>query len=269
MNSRTKISCAFLGAFALFVCVRIHGDGASNLRAASTIPLQLFTKSKHQTQTPSLTVSMETFCKECKAPQVFDDRRAIEFIADHPLEFIPKPMVKWTSYADDWNGGVGRSEFFRFYYLYVNGGIYLDHDAVLANDILSIVQDKEFVGVDAWTPNDSPYMMAGFIAARPKHPLIKTALLTLYQAESSILKNDYLYTCKLLLRIFKEDGYKSDKNVLLEEVYEHGKGFCGTAIVATGRKCVARHLFRVGDDGQLDKMDTFLKWMNLTPTCNL
>ena len=265
MTSRRFILGLFLLGLYVFYFPRSSGN---NLRPTG-IPLQLFTKSKQIVSTPSLQVSMNKFCNGCKPPEVFDDKKAVAFIADNPLDFISEPMVKWMSYPDDWNGGVGRSEFFRFYYLYVKGGIYLDHDAVLASDVSNFVKERDFIGVNAWTPTGIPYMMAGFIAAKPHHPLIKTALITLYDADASMLKGNYLYTCEVLLRIFHKENYASDKNILLEELYEHGKHYSGTTIVEKGRKCVARHMFRVGDGGSLDNMEKFLHWMEMTPECVL
>ena len=45
--------------------------------------------------------------------------------------------------------GAHRADLFRYYYLYMEGGVFIDSDAMLMKDLNEIVADYEFFTVDS------------------------------------------------------------------------------------------------------------------------
>jgi len=56
----------------------------------------------------------------------FDDERIIQFFEDNPLPEFPN--IKKVFYS--FEKGAHRSDLFRYYYMYLNGGIFVDSDAM-------------------------------------------------------------------------------------------------------------------------------------------
>jgi mannosyltransferase OCH1-like enzyme len=61
----------------------------------------------------------------------FTDDEIVKFIIDNPIEEFKNSVdILKTIHT-----GAHRADFFRYYFLYVNGGIFLDSDAMIEQDI--------------------------------------------------------------------------------------------------------------------------------------
>lgn len=78
---------------------------------------------------------------------------------------------------DNIRKGEHRSDLFRYYYLYINGGVYVDGDLNVEGDLDDILRNgtKKFVSVHAY-PINSKMIFNGFIGCTPKHPILHKAL---------------------------------------------------------------------------------------------
>jgi hypothetical protein len=127
----------------------------------------------------------------------FNDEEVINYITENPLEEFKNSVEVYNSIEK----GQHKIDFFRYYYLYINGGVFIDSDAILEKNIEEIVGNYSFFSVKSIMNNDS--IFNGFIGCEPKHIIIYEALKHLYHLEKSVLKNDYFYVCKNLYNIIE------------------------------------------------------------------
>jgi len=135
--------------------------------------------------------------------EFFNDNDVIQFFINNPIYDLPDIINKYNSFVK----GAHKADLFRYYYLYINGGFFMDSDAMLYIDIENIVKNYNFVSV-----NSSCYqktIFQGILGACPKNEIIKKALYDAYNTDQNILFNDYHYFCKQLYDIIKENtsGY--------------------------------------------------------------
>ena len=141
----------------------------------------------------------------------FNDEEIIEYFKQHPIPELPNAIDVFKSFEK----GQHKSDFFRYYYLYLNGGVYIDSDAMLEKDIESIIENYYFFTVASALKNNS--MFNGFIGCDKNNTIIYTALKNVYNMDKSVLANDYFYICKDLYNII--DNYKR----ALEDVLVNSK----------------------------------------------
>jgi len=146
----------------------------------------------------------------------FTDDEIIEFFAKNPISEFPNVIAKFYTY----NYGEHRADLFRYYYLYVNGGVYMDTDAMLEENIDVIIGDADFFTVKSnYFPGT---VFQGFLGATPKNHLIYQALYDLYNIPNSDLIREFHILCKNLYLFIQEIMVKGEPKMkikLLEEVY--------------------------------------------------
>jgi hypothetical protein len=146
----------------------------------------------------------------------FVDDEIMEFFAENPVPEFPNVIAKFYTF----NYGEHRADLFRYYYLYVKGGVYIDMDAMLEENIETIIGDADFFTVkSSYFPGT---VFQGFLGASPKHPLIYKALSDLYNISSRDLIREFHVLCKNLYRFIEEEKNNREslaKIKLLEEVY--------------------------------------------------
>ena len=145
----------------------------------------------------------------------FTDNDVIKFFIDNPLDEFPNVIKKFFSF----NYGEHRADLFRYYYLYVKGGVYMDTDAMIEDNIENIVKDYEFFSVNSsYFPNT---IFQGFIGCVPKHPIIYEALKDLYFIDNQQLLANFHTLCKNMydmVATYKNVNIDS-KIKLFEEIY--------------------------------------------------
>jgi hypothetical protein len=129
----------------------------------------------------------------------FDDEELFDYIEQNPIEEFPNSLEIAKTLK-----GPHRTDFFRYYYLYLNGGVYLDYDAVLNVPLNDIVKNYNFFTVKSILNNDSVFN--GFIGAEPKNTIIYQALKAAYNANVKSGETEYFYNCITLMTII--NNYK-------------------------------------------------------------
>jgi hypothetical protein len=163
----------------------------------------------------------------------FTDDDIIEFFSDNPVPEFPNVVAKFYTF----NYGEHRADLFRYYYLYVKGGVYIDMDAMIEENIDSIID-----GADFFTVNSTYFpgtVFQGFLGASPKNPIIYKALQDIYNISVSDLVREFHILCKNLYGfIHQERQIRSAIRIkLFEEVY----GNETDAYVKDGDKLVLVH----------------------------
>ena len=127
----------------------------------------------------------------------FLDEDIIEFIKENPITDLNNSLEIFHSLKL----GAHKADFFRYYYLYINGGVFMDSDAVLEKELDFIVKDYEFFTVQSYIKNNS--MFNGFIGTIPKNPIIFQALKHIHVENIENINNDYFLICKELYTIIE------------------------------------------------------------------
>ncbi len=125
--------------------------------------------------------------------QHFDDAAIMAYFADNPSEEFPNMRDKFYSFSS----GPHRADLFRYYYLYLQGGVYIDSDAMLLKDLDEIMEGQEFASVKSYHRNRD-LIFNGFLGVTPKHPIMHAALKDIYQLEDSEIQADYFVVCSNL-----------------------------------------------------------------------
>jgi len=141
----------------------------------------------------------------------FTDSDIMEFFLENPLPEFPKVCDLFFSYSY----GEHRADLFRYYYLYVKGGVYFDTDAMIEDHIENIVQDVEFFSVNSsYLPGS---IFQGFIGCSPGNCIMYEALKDLYFTENARLITDFHLLCKNMYG-FVHANSETCKVKLYEEV---------------------------------------------------
>jgi hypothetical protein len=130
----------------------------------------------------------------------FNDEDIIKFIKDNPLKEFPYSIKKFNQFT-----GAHKADFFRYYFLYINGGIFLDSDAMINMDISNILQEYNeiYIESDFFKSRGGilNHIFNGFICTYPKSPVIYNALKHMY--ECTLIEN-YQMFCQKLYDILME-----------------------------------------------------------------
>ena len=120
----------------------------------------------------------------------FDDAEVLQFFREHPLAEFPDPVGRFFSFQY----GEHRADLFRYYYLYVLGGVYIDSDAMIQVPIEKIVEDHDYFSVNsAYYPGT---IFQGFLGCSPGHPILYEALRDLYTMENQELLANFHILCR-------------------------------------------------------------------------
>jgi hypothetical protein len=129
----------------------------------------------------------------------FTDEDIIKFFKNNYLEEFPLIIEKFNSIKN----GAHKADLFRYYFIYIKGGVFLDNDAMIQKNINSIIKNYEFVSVESmhYAPG---CIFQGFLGATPKNQIIYEALKDVYNIDIKKLNNDYLLLCRNLFNILKK-----------------------------------------------------------------
>jgi hypothetical protein len=128
--------------------------------------------------------------------EFFNDNDVINFFIANPLPEFPDIILKFNSFEK----GAHKADLFRYYYLYINGGVFMDSDAMIYEPIENIIKDYDLFSVIS-TIHKRPAIFQGCLGATPNNLIIKKALIHAYNTTNDILKNEYLCFCYELYNI--------------------------------------------------------------------
>lgn len=146
----------------------------------------------------------------------YDDAAILEFFSDHPLPGVEKVSERFLSLRS----GEHKADLFRYYYLYVCGGVYFDTDVLLVSNLDCYITENSLVSVLAG--NVGGALFQGFLATSPGHPVMLRAVRDVCEISDQQLAADHHVLCKNL-KVFvdqyvQQDNAARGSTLLLKEV---------------------------------------------------
>jgi len=170
----------------------------------------------------------------------FFDEDIVHFLKAHPIKEFPEALKIFQ----DLKKGEHKADFFRYYFLFVKGGVFMDSDAMIYRPIDQIIKDYKFLSVNSGVVPGTIFQ--GILGAEPRNPLIGKALEFFFKGDFSALDSDYHFLCKELYQLYNEfvqenpgiEGY----NLLEESPDPEGDK------ILDGQKLSFRHFWRNKDE---------------------
>ena len=178
-------------------------------------------------KTPLPQYVVDMFLKQCPnfEYKFYDDEGILQYFRENPLPEFPNIEAVFHSFRD----GAHKSDLFRYYFLYVEGGFYIDSDAMVYDNLEDHANEYQFISVNSSVfPNT---IFQGILGAEPKNQIIYKALQTVYNIDPNLLNRDYYLFIKDMYRIlclleiselnykiklYQEREYKNDRALVLE-----------------------------------------------------
>lgn len=140
----------------------------------------------------------------------FNDESMYKYIENNQLEEFPDLINHIKSLSK----GQHKADIFRYYWLYLNGGIFMDDDLMIEKAI--DFKDNTFVSVKSYHTNKN-LLFNGFIACSKFNPIIYKALKQTYSTRNIDLINNYHLFCDQLYIIYQK-LCKRQNTFLLQEI---------------------------------------------------
>lgn len=102
--------------------------------------------------------------------------------------------------------GEHKADLFRYYYLYINGGVYIDSDIMIYKHIEDIIKNYEFISMKNKFRN---FITNAFIAVTPKHNIMYLALKDAYNVNHEKLNSNYNLLCENLNNIINSNNIEN------------------------------------------------------------
>ena len=116
----------------------------------------------------------------------YNDEEAIHFFNENYIEEFKDIVIHFNKMPC----GPHKADLFRYYHLYITGGVFMDSDAMIEMNIENIIQDYIFFSVYSIIPNT---IFQGFIGSTPKNNIIYKALCDAYNIniQDQMIKLNY------------------------------------------------------------------------------
>jgi len=142
----------------------------------------------------------------------FNDKQIVKFFENNPIDEFSNIINKFNSIKN----GAHKADLFRYYFLYLNGGVFIDDDAMLQSNLDLICSDYDFFSViSSYCPG---CIFQGLLGTTPKNKLIYEALKDAYNIDINKLNNDYLLLCRNLYNIIHNNNWEINIK-LCNEIY--------------------------------------------------
>lgn len=147
----------------------------------------------------------------------FSDEGCIEYIKNNKIDGIDNAYEKYIQYQN----GAHRADFFRYYFLYINGGGFIDADLIIYKNIDELFLNKKFVSIESL--GHPGHIFQGFLFVEKESEIIYRALKKMYDADKAEVNfinggsiEGYLKVCKDLYDIL-QDYIPSDEISIYKE----------------------------------------------------
>jgi hypothetical protein len=141
----------------------------------------------------------------------FVDKDILQFFKDYPLKEFPDIEKVFHSFEK----GEHKADLFRYYFLYVKGGVFVDSDAMIQVDLDGIACNHEFFSVESKYINPKS-IFQGFIGSTPNNKIVYEALKDIYTISTEALR-DYFIVVKHFYHIVQQYKHLYDTKLYVEK----------------------------------------------------
>ena len=135
--------------------------------------------------------------------EIFSNEQQLNYLKSNNLKDFPNIIDKYNSYTNEY-----KNELFKYYYLFINGGVYLDNNIIIYDKIDNIIKDYSFIGSLSF---NKTFISSHLVACYPKHELIYSTLKNIYSLnENNKVFNNNLY---ITIKEFNDYNIKLYKEV--------------------------------------------------------
>jgi mannosyltransferase OCH1-like enzyme len=161
--------------------------------------------------------------------EIFNDETSIKYLESTPSTEFPDLVKLYKSIKT----GAHRSDLFRYWYLYNNGGVFLDDDAMIYIDLDCIIKDYECFFVQCYHAGLT-LTFNGFLGVEPKNEIIYDSLKALYYTAPNDLASQQTDLNKYLrVLIDTNTAYNSHQHkynhLLMHEEWDQDSGIATTS----------------------------------------
>jgi mannosyltransferase OCH1-like enzyme len=117
----------------------------------------------------------------------FTDSEILDFFKNNYLEEFPNIINKFNNMPT----GAHKADLFRYYYLYICGGVFIDSDLMITTNIVNITSNYDLITVQG----GSNHIFQGLIASTAKNKIIYDSLVDAYNIDLIKLTNYYHLLC--------------------------------------------------------------------------
>ena len=145
--------------------------------------------------------------------RIFNNDEMEEYIKNNPIDIFPNSLdlLKKLNY-------IHKIHFFQYYFLYLNGGIFLNSQCILLEDINNIIKNYDFVSV---FDNSKEIQLSNiFIFSNPKNEIILKLLKHVYDINIELLTIDLLLLNKNAYYIVNDKNNSNNSIKLYEQKYD-------------------------------------------------
>jgi lipopolysaccharide biosynthesis glycosyltransferase len=183
----------------------------------------------------------------------FLDQDIVHFLKSHPLKEFPGAVEVFQKLKQ----GEHKADFFRYYFLFCKGGVFMDSDAMIYKPIDQIIKGYKFFSVKSEIVPDCIFQ--GILGAEPRNPLIGKALEFFFKGNLSILEFDYHFLCRDIYRLYQENQEKEGYHLFEESPDEGGDK------ILDGQEVSFRHFWR--NKEEIPRTPGILNSKNLVYCC--
>ncbi len=153
----------------------------------------------------------------------FTDACILDFFHANPSPEFPEIVRVFNRF----DRGEHKADLFRYYFLYLYGGLFMDMDAAPEVDLDEVVGDRDQLLIAAFDPACGIYN--GILGATAGSPLIHMALRHIYHTPAAIVSDSYHYFCKSLQTF--NHAYPALNGVVYQEINMVDQGVAGSIVV--------------------------------------
>jgi hypothetical protein len=145
----------------------------------------------------------------------FNDYDIIEFIKNNPIEYFNNSIELFNKIELNEH----KIDFFKYYYLYLNGGLFINSKIKLEKNLNEIIKGYSFICVESLLNNSS--FFSGFVYCEPKNVIIYECLKYIYNFYNNKNDTSDLYAfSKKLYEIYKSTKVPNNYKVYSERMFE-------------------------------------------------
>lgn len=127
----------------------------------------------------------------------FSDDDIIEFLKNNPLPEFPNIMDRFRSFSHS----VHKADLFRYYYLYVNGGVFMDSDLMVYRSFEDVRKNYDMFTSYSCMPG---HIFQGIIACARGNKIMFEAIKNIYEASQEEMDGFYHWTTRDLYKIMEK-----------------------------------------------------------------